>query len=335
MILLVGDPHDETSVYLGWLAETRGWDVSVLDEERFGIDWSVERAGDGGIRAVTVHDRRIAWHDVDGAVVRFGSSPAVLPTIGIVPRFRRVYAAARRAEIAQLLADAPFPVINRPGGAPDSDPAEQIEQLVAFGFRVPDTIVTDDPGVAACFTERHCWNVIAKATPGHRPFTGWWSPELAERMVQRPTPVVLQQYVAGDDVRVHVAGDAVFATAIDPTIGTDDVDSRLDAPISEYRPTTVPAIIRQLCLIHTRCAARHTAAFHFRVSVDGTWWCHTVEADPDIVRFDMEARHQIGNAVLDLIDRSFAHPAPRVALAPDPEPAHRGTVTEPLDLVFV
>ena len=310
MILLVGNATDETLVYLGWLAELRGSEVAVLPEDRFGLDWTLQRSrahseSPGEVEAVVVHGRRIAWADVDGAVVRLDSSPAVHPTIGIVPKFRRLYATARRAEIERVFADAPFTVVNRPD--PDGSTAgaiDQLERLATSGFAVPDTVVTADPDEAKRFVDRHCWNVIAKSVPGFRPFVGWWSPVLAAELRRVERPVLLQEFVSGDDVHVHVVGDTTFGTSIagdDSLIDSSDSVEPAEAVHAVVEP---PALIRQLCLIHTRCLGRTVAAFRFRVTIDGTWLCLGMDADPQIVQFEIGAGHRIGEAVLDLISPS-------------------------------
>ena len=303
MILVIGDIDDPNASYLAWVAEQRGEEVVGLDESRFGLDWTVDRT-DGSGTAVVVHGRRIEVRDVDGVISCLGGDPAVEPAVCIPRDLRGFYAGERRRTIEALIGDVRCTVVNDPTARPPrpsvTSPATQTSQwaqLEAAGFQVPEFLVTADARSAAAFAHRHGDNVVVTSTPGHRRFVGWWDDDIAEGLVSRQGAVGLQQFVAGEDVRVHVVGDTVFATAVesDPFGDLTEVDDAM------YRAVEAPAIIKQLCLIFARCEGLSLAAFHFKVTLDGTWWCHRMEANPSFLRFEVGSGQAIGDAVVDLV----------------------------------
>src|SRR5437763_10358430 len=106
-------------------------------------------------------------------------------------------------------------VINRfsPQASNSSKPY-QAQIIAAMGFRVPETLITNDPELVQEFVRAHA-RVVYKSTSGIRSIVSELDDAAQSRLhLIRWCPVQFQRYVEGMDVRVHVVGAEVFATSI-------------------------------------------------------------------------------------------------------------------------
>jgi glutathione synthase/RimK-type ligase-like ATP-grasp enzyme len=121
----------------------------------------------------------------------------------------------------------------------------QLHAAQAAGFRVPKTLVSQDPDAVARFCRTLDNQVVVKPVRGTRirpPLTGLLDDRLlAEEAATAVSlsPAIYQEYVPGrHHVRVHVFGDQVYAAELE----SDAVDWRADMNIP-VRPTELPAAV--------------------------------------------------------------------------------------------
>ena len=107
-------------------------------------------------------------------------------------------------------------VVNRPSAmASNQSKLHQLALIYAQGFRVPETIATTDAAELESFWDRH-GEIIYKSISGVRSIVSRLTPEHRARFGDLAhSPVQFQQWIPGHDVRVHVAGDEVFASDVD------------------------------------------------------------------------------------------------------------------------
>ena len=106
----------------------------------------------------------------------------------------------------------PALVVNRPSAqATNNSKPYQATQIRSLGFEVPDTLITTDPDAAREFWATH-GTVIYKSISGVRSIVSRLGPEHSGRLGNVSwCPTQFQRYVPGNDYRVHVVGDEVFA----------------------------------------------------------------------------------------------------------------------------
>src|SRR5436305_8724181 len=98
--------------------------------------------------------------------------------------------------------------------ASNSSKPYQAQIITAMGFCVPETLITNDPELVNEFLRLH-ERVVYKSTSGIRSIVSELDDTAQARLdLIRWCPVQFQRYVEGTDVRVHVIGQDVFATAI-------------------------------------------------------------------------------------------------------------------------
>lgn len=131
----------------------------------------------------------------------------------------------------------------------DAAASHKPRQLAAAeraGLAVPATLVTNDPEQARAFLERaRGAPVVHKAlhaTPADWHPTRFVGPDDRARLpALRLSPVILQEYVPGVDVRVTAVGDRLFAAAIDARETSSPEDFRPVFDAARVEPCELPA----------------------------------------------------------------------------------------------
>ena len=299
-ICIVGDPQDLAAVYMGWLAEVRGVESVTLTEQGFGVDWSVdlEATGITGTTGVLrVADRELELSKLCGAFVRLNPEPPLPEELDLPEEERFPFVLERRGALEFVLNALPCRLANPPiAGRSNGSKPYQMRVLTDAGFEVPRWVVTNDVDAARAFLEEG--PAIYKAPSGLRSRVRRVDEELLERLAAGTTPVVLQRYVPGTDVRLHIVEGRPFPTEIRSEAG---VDYRFDDGAKRYQPIEAPEAIVALCREVARRERLTLAGFDFRVTPDGRWTCLEVNPVPSFLPYEMETKQPIGAAVLDAL----------------------------------
>jgi D-alanine-D-alanine ligase-like ATP-grasp enzyme len=120
---------------------------------------------------------------------------------------------------------------------------------------------------------------------------------LLERLAAGTAPVVLQEYVGGSEVRVHVVGTETFGTAVSSAA----LDYRFDSEQNEYTAADVPPDVARMCVEAARRERLVLAGLDFRVSPDRSWWCLELNPVPTFLPYEAGSGHAIGEAILDVL----------------------------------
>ena len=109
---------------------------------------------------------------------------------------------------------APCRVVNRTSAMASNISKPYQSQLIAkCGFRTPATLITNEPEQVRAFAREH-GRIIYKSISSVRSIVREWSPGCDMRRLPH-LPTQFQEHIDGIDVRVHVVGEAVFATQIE------------------------------------------------------------------------------------------------------------------------
>jgi hypothetical protein len=310
---IVGDREDLSAVYLAWRARERGAEVVELWEDGYGVDWRVEGRVSACCAGFRVERRgaSLLLGDLAGLIVRLNPKPPVPARFGIEPAAEPIYALERRYGL-QFVLDrlAGVPVVNRPSqGRANSSKPHQMLALAGSGFRVPAWCVTNERERADDFLRGCEAGAIYKACSGLRARVRRVGDELLARMSEGCCPALLQAYVPGVDVRVHVVGRRVFGSEV----ASEAVDYRFDELPIRYRPVEVPASLADGCLRHCGREGLLLAGLDFRRAPDGAWWCLEANPVPTFLPYEAGTGHAIGDAILDLLG-PLPTAAPEVSL---------------------
>ena len=303
-ICVVGDTEDLTSVYVGWTARRRGLQVLELKENLLGDSWTFSfddhqpRAG-----LLKVGSKSFSFTELIGAYVRLDPEPALPPGVELNPLQQQTFVSERRYAIHQLLEHLPCGVANRPSaGRSNASKPYQMRLLAQSGFKVPEWIVSNDPAVVEKFCAVVEGRAIFKACSGLRSRVRRADKDLLRRLAQGTCPVIIQEYVAGRDVRVHTVTDRAFATEV----SSSSVDYRFEDQPAQYTATRVRPDIAALCCRFARNEDMMIAGFDFRVTSDDEWFCLEANPVPTFMPYELATGQPVAGALLDALEQSAA-----------------------------
>lgn len=230
---------------------------------------------------VVVTAGSLLWEGADFADIeavhircRVLGTPAVMPAVMNAASYSEVRSKYLREQeyqsvlfsFLERLAAAGKLVVNLPTGAYiDHDTKAQFYQkLRALGFPAPKSLMTNDPERARVFIEE-VGQAVAKPSIGSGSTRRIREADLERLDELRMCPVLLQEFLAGDTVRVHVVGDkVVLALRI---LSAGDVDSRTSPKGFEY--LELPDQEQQRIVRANRSLGLHFATWDVLATEDG------------------------------------------------------------------
>jgi hypothetical protein len=300
--LVVGDLADLTTTYCMWTARRLGVEVIECPESQLGETWDfwADGRGSGGLSA---GGRELGFPQISGAIVRFSPVPEA-PSLGLTDVSEAVLIAERRAGIEQFLDTAPFPVANRPSsGRSNGSKPLQMRLLASLGLRVPGWVVTNERHIAEEFMGMLGSGAIYKSVSGLRSHVRRADQEFIERIGDL-TPVVLQEYVDGCDVRVHVVGERCFGTKV----ASAEIDYRFDDTGARFSEAPVPEEIQRLSRKAAAAEQLTLAGLDFRVTPTGEWFCLEMNPVPTFLPYEAETGAPIAEALVRRLTNDHGRP---------------------------
>jgi glutathione synthase/RimK-type ligase-like ATP-grasp enzyme len=175
----------------------------------------------------------------------------------------------------------------------------QLAAVATAGFAVPQTLVTNNPEAALAFAHRY-ERVIYKSVSSVRSRVNILTPAHLTRLADlRWCPTQLQEWIPGQDMRVHVVGDDVFATAIQ----TSAVDYRYPGAEEEphLSPACLPENVADRCRKMSASMGLLFAGIDLRRSPSGAWYCFEVNPSPGFTYYEAATGQPIAEAVARLL----------------------------------
>lgn len=300
LVLLWGIPEEQTLAAVRAALAARGARMVMLDQRRtLSARLSAEP---GGAPLLRLAGRRISLAEVTAVYPRPYPSVPQLPGDTTARLVAHRHVRRLEHELWHWLATTPALVVNRPApSASNATKPTQARVAGECGFLVPESLLTNDAQAALAFAAR-CGQVVYKGAGGSRTITGLLDPADSGRLKHLATcPTYLQRYIRGSNVRVHVAGDAVFAIEVD----SDAVDYRRHA--RELRPTRIPETVADLCRAVTGALGLLLAGIDLIRTPDGEWFF--LEANPSPGFTFYPDRDLVAAAIAQLLLSAPAHAA--------------------------
>lgn len=300
MILLAGIRSEAPLAMVAEALTEIGVPYMVFHQRDFAttdIAFAIDR---GRVTGRLVTAGRTQWlEEITGVYMRL-MDDRQLPELADLDPTDQLRASCRRLHegLMRWAEIAPARVVNRmaPMGSNFSKPY-QAQLITRAGFATPETLVTGDPDAALAFRRRH-GRVIYKSVSGMRSIVREMTEEDEARLERiRWCPTQFQAFVPGRDVRVHVVGGEIFATAIDST-GTDyryaqreqDGDTQLSA-------VEVDEELAERCRVLARQLGLDFAGIDLRLSEDGSVVCFEVNPCPAYSYYEANTGQPIARAL--------------------------------------
>jgi len=188
-------------------------------------------------------------------------------------------------------------VVNRAADMASNMSKPYQSQWIAPVFRIPPTLVTNDPAEALAFVRRHR-RVIYKSISSVRSIVREWQPDDERSLFKiRSLPTQFQAYIPGANLRVHVVGDRVFATAIDSP-AVDYRYAQRDGFETVMRPIELPPEICQKCRALSERLRLPFCGIDLKRTDEGEYFCFEVNPSPAYSYYQENTGQPIAEALV-------------------------------------
>jgi glutathione synthase/RimK-type ligase-like ATP-grasp enzyme len=218
---------------------------------------------------------------------------------------QRVQCRGLHEALTRWMEIAPQRVINRVGAmASNISKPYQTQLIRKHAFLIPETLITNDPELVREFHSRH-GKLIYKSISAARSIVQTLSESDFERIQQiRWCPTQFQKFIEGTNLRVHVVGEHVFATAVH-TEATDyryaAQQSRKDA---ELREVELSDELAQQCINLTTALGLVFSGIDLKVTPSDEVFCFEVNPSPAFSYYESHTGQPISAAVAYCLMRS-------------------------------
>ncbi len=281
MILLCGIPSESSQVRLAAALDEQGLPYRFVNQRRVRSSSIVLDLSDGRpVGGVLTHDGwSIDLADITGVYLRFMDDRR-LPELAGEPDDSPARVASRAFHdiVGQWADVTDARVVNRYAamGSNFSKPF-QAQIIAEHGFAVPETLVTNDPGLVRAFAAEH-GRVIYKSISSERSIVQVLGDEDLDAI--RWCPVQFQAFVEGTDVRVHTVGGQVFATEIASDATDYRYALRQTGEAATMSPRELEPELAARCLELADGLGLDLAGIDLRLTPAGEAFCFEVNPSP-------------------------------------------------------
>jgi glutathione synthase/RimK-type ligase-like ATP-grasp enzyme len=300
LILLWGVASEPPLAAVAAALERQAVLVFMLDQREV-LDTTIDLCVGADVRgSIHVYGRRIDLAAVTAVYVR-PYSASDLPFIQAAGPDSAAWrhAHAVDATLYSWLELTPALVVSRPSAmATNGSKPYQLEMIRDAGFCVPETLITTDPVAARAFWDRY-GDVVYKSVSGIRSIVSRVRPEHAARLANISwCPTQFQRYIAGQEYRVHVVGDEVFACEV--ISNADDYRYPGDQSVL-IRACNVPHEVADRCRRLAASLCLPVAGVDLRRDHEGRWYCFEVNPCPAFSYYERAAELPISDAIARLL----------------------------------
>ena len=305
MIVVAGNLADIDTALVYARLETVGLPYRPIDLSRYPIGYRLRWTWRGGGPEgwIETDDWRLDLADVSAAYIRLAAPEGHSPASDARPGAGDAISIEGLATILAMIDELPCLVVNRPAsGRMSYGSLLRAAAIRAAGLATPSTLVTNDAAEARRFYDEHGGDVIRLTGGGWSTMTpsGDEPLELPPRLGDGPAR--FQQWIPGEDVRVHTVGDEVIATRV-RSAATDVRSGSLNGHAPEMEPTAIPPAVAAACLRLGRSLDLPLAGIDLRETPDGRHFCVGIHPTPDFGYYELQTGQPITHAIADLLDR--------------------------------
>lgn len=300
MILLCGIPSESSQARLAGALDDLGAEYRFVNQRRVRSTSICLQHDDTGINGMLEHDGwSVALDAVRGIYLRF-MDDRLLPELAGEPDDSPARAASRAFHdiVGQWAQITDARVVNRYGamGSNYSKPY-QSQLIIEHGFKVPETLVTNDPDLARAFIAEH-GRAIYKSISSERSIVQTVNDADLRRLdAIRWCPVQFQAFVEGTDVRVHTVGGEVFATEILSAATDYRYAHQQTGAAATMQPCHLPAELDARCLTLAAGLGLDLAGIDLRLTPDGEAVCFEVNPSPVYSYYEAHTGQPIAAAI--------------------------------------
>jgi RimK-like ATP-grasp domain len=304
VILVVGGLADRVTELVCARLDDCGYPYRLLDlgfyPSGFDVNWRWEDSHPRGY--IRGHDWRLDLEELSGVYVRYLGAEGRMPPADVEPPLAPAMYFEYDSGLMALFEDMPCAVVNRlAGGMSNSSKAYQALLVRRCGLRTPRTLISCDPNEVRRFYDDCAGEVVYKSVSGVRSIVRRVTRQHLERLpLVRHAPTQVQEFVPGENVRVHTVGDRVFACRVH----SEAVDYRYaerDGHGVVMEPTTVPAAVEESCLRLARQLDLLLTGIDLKQTPAGDYYCFEVNPSPGFLYYEQQTTQPISAALAELL----------------------------------
>jgi glutathione synthase/RimK-type ligase-like ATP-grasp enzyme len=179
----------------------------------------------------------------------------------------------------------------------------QLNVLRNVGARVPRTLISNDPDAVRAF-HADVKDVIYKPVTGGAVTRALDAETLEQLEAVRAAPVIFQERIPGDDLRVMLAGNDVVSSVAIRT-PSQHLDFRADPVYSggdaSYEPVELPEAVVQQCRAAARGCNLVFAGIDIKRTPTGEWVFLELNSSPIYLDVEYKLGHPISRAIAELV----------------------------------
>jgi glutathione synthase/RimK-type ligase-like ATP-grasp enzyme len=306
MVLICGDPLEEVTAFLRSRLEIIGIDYRVLDlrtaPDGVAIEWAWRDSRPVG--SISSSDWELKFDELTGVFFRNVASdePSLDGEVEIEHFFPRT-----DPRIAAVLDSLRCRVVNRPS-ATYSNRSKPYQALIIrkFGFGIPRTLITNDAEAARNFYQECQGKVVSKSISGVRSIVRLMTKEDLDRLARLENcPAQFQEYLPGDNIRVHVIGERLFAVRIQ----SGAIDYRYAGQEGYARtivPTSLPEDLMNNCIRLTKELGLAMSGIDLKETPAGQYYCFEVNTSPAFPFYESPSRPIVADALAEFLAQRTA-----------------------------
>jgi glutathione synthase/RimK-type ligase-like ATP-grasp enzyme len=300
MILLCGIPTESPLDMVAQALRQMGAHFFVLNQRRVGQTQMEFTLRDGHVTGwLECGNELYQLEGFGGIYVRLMDDRA-LPELAEEPESSSLRAHSRvfHETLLSWIALSDARVVNRPAAMASNNSKPFQSQLIRnCGFRVPETLVTNQPALVREFLRRH-GRVIYKSISGVRSIVQMLQPEDLSRLEKiRWCPTQFQQFIDGENIRVHVVDSEIFATRIE----SQAVDYRYAqsqvGQSADLWACDLPHDTAQRCIALARALELPFAGIDLKITPQREVYCFEVNPCPGFSYYEASTGQPIAAAV--------------------------------------
>jgi glutathione synthase/RimK-type ligase-like ATP-grasp enzyme len=304
MILVCGGLADPVTELVCARIEHLGYAYRLLNlglyPEGYDVDWRWDGKAVHG--TIVGPDWKIDLAEVTGVFVRYLEMEGHAPITSAPAHMEEAALAECQMAVTMLLEHFPGPVANRTNASMSNQSKPYQSLLIRnMGLCIPRTLITSDPAAACSFFEECDGEVIFKSLSSVRSIVRRMEPRDFQRLpLLKDCPAQFQQFVPGDNVRVHVVSDQVFATRV----RTGAVDYRYahqQGFTFKMEPTTLPRQVEEACQRLTRTMGLSFSGIDLKETPYGEYYCFEVNPSPGFIFYERHTEQPISTALVELL----------------------------------
>lgn len=300
MILLCGIPSEPPMARV--LAQVERMELPHLffNQRHFKSARIAYELRDGTLTGtLALEGREHALEDIRGVYTRLMDEQLLPELRGEPPGSEAHRHCARLHEVLRSWCElAPYRVVNRNGPMESNASKPYQTQLIReCGFLIPETLITNDPEQVLDFRERK-GRIVFKSISGVRSIVRQLQEEDLTRLHRiRWCPVQFQEFIDGTNIRVHVVGNEVFATAITTDVTDYRYARKQGASHLEFEPVELPEELAERCVRLAATLELPLAGIDLKRDGEGRVFCFEVNPSPAFSYFEENAGQPISEAI--------------------------------------